>query len=158
MLKLKDLFKTTKFGVQDARQIANKSKEFIEAKYGIKVNVKKESENQWYGGSVTGGKTRSITLLINTKERFDLLDFMNELNECEFIYEENQGKNVWVSSIQNYLIVVEVNENEVDFNKIIGGVKVTEEMVLRHVFGDENYVNMLSDYFKKDENNKWVLK
>jgi len=158
MKKLKDMFRTTKFGVQDARQVANKSKEFIKAKYGIKVKVYKESDNRWYGGSVSGGKSKSITLLIETKERFDLVDYMKELGDCRFTYEENQGENVWVSTIQDYIINVEVNDRNVEFNRIIRGAKVTEEMVLRYIFNNEHYSSTIMDYYKKDSDNKWVLR
>lgn len=158
MLNLKDLFRITQFGVQDARQIANKSKEFIEAKYGVRVKIKKESENSWSGGAVTGGANREITLFIETKEKFDLKDFMNELNQCEFVYEGHQGKNVWVFSIQSYIINVNINGKLVEFDKKWRGIAITDDMVLRYVFNDEDYSNTFKDYFEKDENDKWVLK
>ena len=158
-IALKDLFRTTQYGVQDARQISKLSKEFIETKYGVKVSIKKKSENTWSGGSVTGGKNRSITLYIDTKEKFDLVDYMKELSKCTFTYEENQGKDVWVSSIQDYTIIVYVNDREVQFGRKIYGVEnVVDDVILRYVFNHENFDVTFGDYYKRDENNNWVLK
>ena len=161
-MTLKNLFRTTQYDAQDARQIANKSKEFIESKYGIKVKIKKESDNSWYGGSVSGGKTRSITLFIQSKETFDLIDFMNELKQCTFTYEENQVETAWVPSIQNYIINIEINGKQVERDRIVMGVPITDEMLLRYVFNDEYYENTINDYYFQElqDNgfNKWVLK
>lgn len=156
---LKELFRTTQFGVQDARQISSKSKEFIKSKYGIKVKIKKESENNWYGGKVSGGKQRSITLNIETSEVFDLVDYIKELNECTFTYEENQGKDVWCSSIQDYLIEVKVNNKEVEFGRTLYGIKgVIDDVILKYIFKNEDYSETIKDYYKRDENNNWILK
>lgn len=143
---LKDLFNVTKFGVQDARQIANKSKEFIKLKYGVNVKITKSSTNNWSGGKVSGCKQREITLNIISADRFDLLDFYNEIAECSFIYEENQGPKVWASSILNYIINLNVNGNPVEFGKIYRGKKINDDMVLRYCFNNEPYSETLNEY------------
>jgi len=87
---------------------------------------------------------------------------MNELKQCTFTYEENQVETAWVSSIQNYIINIEINGKQIERDRIVMGVPITDEMLLRYVFNDEYYENTINDYYFQelhdDGFNKWVLK
>ena len=87
---------------------------------------------------------------------------MNELKQCTFTYEENQVETAWVPSIQNYIINIEINGKQIERDRIVMGVPITDEMLLRYVFNDEYYENTINDYYFQelhdDGFNKWVLK
>jgi hypothetical protein len=64
---------------------------------------------------------------------------MNELKQCTFTYEENQVETAWVSSIQNYIINIEINGKQIERDRIVRGFPITDEMLLRYVFNNEYY-------------------
>jgi hypothetical protein len=87
---------------------------------------------------------------------------MNELKQCTFTYEENQVETAWVSSIQNYIINIEINGKQIERDRIVRGFPITDEMLLRYVFNNEYYEQTINDYYyqelQDDSFKKWVSK
>jgi len=75
---------------------------------------------------------------------------MNELKQCTFTYEENQVETAWVSSIQNYIINIEINGKQIERDRIVMGVPITDEMLLRYVFNNEYYEQTINDYYYQE--------
>jgi len=75
---------------------------------------------------------------------------MNELKQCTFTYEENQVETAWVSSIQNYIINIEINGKQIERDRIVRGFPITDEMLLRYVFNNEYYEQTINDYYYQE--------
>lgn len=85
-MKLNTYFKETQLGTHDARPIAKHLKAWLADELNIKVVVKKESSNPHYGGSVSGGTAKTISLNITTDVEFDIVKTIEELRDCQFKY------------------------------------------------------------------------
>ena len=145
MKTLKDYFSTTSLGYENTKELTKNIRFFIKEKYNIKVKTSKKSYTVRSGGSVTGGNDRFIELNIESKEKFDISDFMNNFNECRFVYENTSRGSDWSFKYQPYIIEIRINNITCDIGAKFQNAFVDAEMVTAEVFDGisrtEYYIN-----------------
>jgi hypothetical protein len=134
MKTLKDYFSTTSLGYENAKELTKNIREFIKDKYNIKVKTSKKSYTARTGGAVTGGNDRFIEVNIESKEKFDISDFINNFNKCRFVYENTSRGSDWSSQFQSYIIEIRINNITCDIGSKYHNSFVDNEMLSSEVF------------------------
>lgn len=136
--------KETAYGTHDARGFRKAVENYFKD-LGIKAKVTKSATAPHYGGSVTGGVVKTITIDIETTERFDVVALYEEIRECDFKYDDGR---LFQSA---YAIYVNVNEvSLVDYHELVIGRKfregtITEDMVMKRMFDGIEYHKTFMD-------------
>lgn len=133
MKKLKEYFTKTSYGNENAKEITKNIRDFVKDKYNVNVKTKKSSSNPRYGGKVTGVNQKTIKVEIESKEKFDLKDFIDNFYECEFCYDNSSSKD-WGASIMPYRVILFLNNVELDLNKKWRSCFVDADMLSAEAF------------------------
>lgn len=160
--RLKDYFTKTYMGTENTKEISKNIRSFIKDKYNVEVETKKKHSTIWFGGSVTGENIKEIFIDINSKEKFDLVDFLDNFNECKFVYDNSLSKN-WRFSIMPYYVNLYLNNVKLNVGERFNTSFVDVNMILAEAFDNisreeyfiknrENLTNLYNEKIKKISN------